>query len=160
MKRLNVEPQIRTGVQADAFSVGVQPGRLSRSGQWVGESLPEGIEGAAEGGPRVALVGFGPEQGGERVAPMSLARDGQVGQQGDGLARVHLDRHAVALDAGRAQQVYMQVRHGDVSLARVFRVQCRPLIEGTLRVCMLLASFCSEGVQAGLGNARQGQWPM
>jgi hypothetical protein len=39
------------------------------------------------------------------IAPVVLARDGQVGQKGDSLAPVQLDRYAITLDARRAEQI-------------------------------------------------------
>ncbi len=95
------------GPEADFLPVGVQP--------VVGDGLSEGMEGAAQGGPAPGRVGLGPEQSDQKVAPVALARDRQIGQQGQSLAPVQLDRHAVALDAGRAEQIQSKAGHHDTS---------------------------------------------
>jgi hypothetical protein len=59
------------------------------------------MQGCASVGPVV----FRPKQGGECIALVALAVNGKVGQQNDGFTRIHLYRHALALDARRAQQV-------------------------------------------------------
>ena len=42
--------------------------------------------------------------GGERVSGVALLCDGQVGGEGDSLARVDLDLHTIMLDARRTDQ--------------------------------------------------------
>ena len=54
---------------------------------------------------RTGLVKFGPEQSGKRIARVGLARDGQIGEQCRGLARVGYEWFAVEFDAWRAKQV-------------------------------------------------------
>jgi hypothetical protein len=47
---------------------------------------------------------------------VALARDGEIGDKGDRLAPVNLDRHGVALDARRPKQIESQRGRHDTSL--------------------------------------------
>jgi len=53
---------------------------------------------------RASLIGLRPQQRGERVAAVGLARHGQVGQQRDRLAPADLDAGPVQFDARRAEK--------------------------------------------------------
>jgi len=46
---------------------------------------------------------------------MTLFRDGQVGDEGYGFARVDLDRHTIMLDARRTEQQYRRSKHDPIS---------------------------------------------
>ena len=94
---------VGVGVQADVLAIGIQT--------IADEGFAQGREGAAEGSPAVGLVVFGPQQVDQRIAPLTFSADGQVGQEGDGFARVYLDWLTVALDARRAEQVQAEVGH-------------------------------------------------
>jgi hypothetical protein len=94
---IHVQPKVGAGVQANDLPVDVQP--------FTGEGLSEGREGTTESGPPVGSIVLGPEQVDQRIAPVAFSRDDNVSQKGDGFGCVHLDRLAVALDAGRAEQV-------------------------------------------------------
>ncbi|MFN2241731.1 MAG: hypothetical protein ACK2U2_05550, partial [Anaerolineae bacterium] len=59
----------------------------------------EGEEGAAEGGASAGAIVLGPEKIDEGVTGVALTCDGEIGDKGDGLAPVDLNRHAAALDA-------------------------------------------------------------
>jgi hypothetical protein len=91
---VEVDPDASAGIEADLLAVNVQPG--------TGEGLPEGVEGSTECGPAAAAVVLGPQQVDQRITPVSFSSDGEVGQEGDGLTCVHLERDAIALDAGWA----------------------------------------------------------
>jgi hypothetical protein len=82
--------------QGHALPVGTQPTLRA--------CLPERREGPAQGRAGATLAVFRPEQSGERVPGLALFRYSQVRDEGYRLARVDLDRHAVMLDARRAQQ--------------------------------------------------------
>jgi hypothetical protein len=96
------------GSQADLLAVRLQPG--------AGERFSEGIEGATKGGPATGAVIVGPKEVDQGVAPVALAGDGKVGQEGDGFAPVQLDGHAVALDDRRAKQIQGKAGHQNTSL--------------------------------------------
>jgi hypothetical protein len=96
------------GLQADLVPVDVEPGTA--------QGFSQGIEGAPQGGPAPGGVTVGPEQVHQGIAPVTLAGDGQVGQQGDGLAPVDLERNPVALKTGWAKQVQSQAGHHGTSL--------------------------------------------
>jgi hypothetical protein len=83
-------------VETHALSVGAQP--------TLSTSLSQRREGPAQGGAGATLVVLGPEQTGESVSGVSLLCDGQVGGEGNGLARVDLDRHTIMLDARCTEQ--------------------------------------------------------
>jgi hypothetical protein len=100
---IHIQPEVRVGAQLYALSVCVQPVSI--------EGLAQGGEGAAQGSPPVALVQLRPQQVDQCIAPVAFSGDGNVGQEGDGFARVHRDRHAVALDARRAEQIQAQPGH-------------------------------------------------
>ena len=76
----------------------------------------EGIEGPAQGSPTTRGVDLGPEQVDQGIAPVALARDGQVRQKAGSLAPAQLDWHAMALDTGRAEQIQSKVGHQNTSL--------------------------------------------
>jgi hypothetical protein len=83
-------------VETHALPVDAQP--TLRTG------LTQRRKGPTQGGAGAALAVLGPEQTGESVSGVALLCDGQVGGEGNGLARVHLDRHTVVLDARRTEQ--------------------------------------------------------
>jgi hypothetical protein len=80
------------------------------------EGGSEGEEGAAQGGTSTGAIVVGPEEVDEGIARVALARDGEIGDKGDRLAPVNLDRHGVALDARRPKQIESQRGRHDTSL--------------------------------------------
>jgi len=84
-------------LQADRLAINIQPAPA--------EGFVQHGEGPAQGGVSAGLVRVRPEQRGQPLAALVLARDRQVGEEGDGLARVGFNRRARTLDAGRAEQV-------------------------------------------------------
>jgi hypothetical protein len=82
MESFHVHPQIVVPGQVDGFPVGLDPGAT--------QGAVEGGQGAAQGGPRPGLVVFGPEQCRQRVASLTLAGDGQVGDEGHCLAAANI----------------------------------------------------------------------
>lgn len=109
------------GVAPDG--VGFEPdGVAVAADDAVADCFFEGGEGAAEGGFSVAVVVFGPEEGGEVVAERPLVGERQVGEEGDGFAGIGFNGLPVAFDAGRAEKVEREFRHGaDFSSFFVFR---------------------------------------
>src|SRR5919112_3651324 len=83
-------------VETNALPVSAQP--------TLSTGLAQRREGPPKGRAAATLAVFGPQQAGERVPGVALPRDGQIGGEGCGLARVDLDRHTVVLDARRAEQ--------------------------------------------------------
>lgn len=55
-----------------------------------------------------------PEQRGQRIARLRLARHGQIGKQRDGFAGIHGHRSAIALDARRAEEKQRHLGHRSV----------------------------------------------
>jgi hypothetical protein len=76
----------------------VQPQTVAADVEWaVADGRLQRRQRAAQRGAGVAVVHLRPEQSGQRVARMKAGGDGQVGQQGGGLARVRLQYLAVPL---------------------------------------------------------------
>ncbi len=98
----HVQPEARLG-EPEGGPVGGQPPRP--------DGLVQGGQGAPQRPPGVLGVVVGPEQPGHRVAAVPFGVDGQVGQHGDRLAGVDLDRRPVALDPRRPQQRDAEFRH-------------------------------------------------
>jgi hypothetical protein len=89
--------QPAAGLQADGLAAGVDPAAAY--------GLLEFGEAVAQGAAGEALVGFGPEEGGQEVARMRYGRDGEVDEQGQGLTRADLDSDTIQLDARWTKQV-------------------------------------------------------
>src|ERR671913_184463 len=83
-------------VETYTLPVGAQP--TLRTG------LTQRRKGPTQGGAGATLVVLGPEQAGESIPRVPLLCDGQVGGEGNGFARVDLDRCTVVLDARRTKQ--------------------------------------------------------
>ena len=65
--------------------------------------MAEAVERAPQVGAGLALVAIGPEQGGQGVTALRLARDGKVDQQRQGAPQAELDRFAVMLQSRWAE---------------------------------------------------------
>ena len=98
----HVQPEAGPG-EPDGGPVRGQPPRP--------DGLVQGRQGAPQRPPGVLGVVVGPEQPGHGVAAVPLGVHGQVGQQGDRLAGVDLDRRPVPLHPRRPQQRDPQLRH-------------------------------------------------
>lgn len=85
------------GVEADLVAADEEGG--------IADAAFEGGEGAAEGGFGVAVVVFGPKEGGEGFAGVGLAGEGEIGQKGNGFAGVGFHKLPVAFQPGRAEKV-------------------------------------------------------
>jgi hypothetical protein len=85
------------GIQADLVTVDGQPATT--------EGSSEGVEGTAECGASPRAVVLGPEEVNQGIAAVALTCDGKIGDKGDCLAPVKLDRHAVSLDTRRPEQI-------------------------------------------------------
>ena len=93
---VEVDVDRRAAEQGDPLPRGLQ--RL------VADRSPQRRQGAPQRPAGVALVVLGPQQRRERVARAGAAGQRQVGQEGDGLARVDLDGPPVDLDLRRPQE--------------------------------------------------------
>jgi hypothetical protein len=100
VKFVDIGPEGRTGIQA-------KPVGFGKNGVFA-EGGSEREEGAAEGGASTRAIALGPEQIDEGVTRVGLTRDGEIGDKGDSLAPVDLDRRAVALNARRPEQIESQ----------------------------------------------------
>ncbi len=69
-------------------------------------------ERAAQGRARFALIQVGPQEQGEGITAVTVARHGKVGEQGNGFARVDLNRLVVHADLRCAQQGDGEMGHG------------------------------------------------
>ena len=92
---VHVQGYLCLGRPLDGVTVGDQPAAA--------EGLVEHGEGAAQLGAGGALVEVRPEHGGQGVAAVAAAGEGQVGQQGHGLVPAQFHRLTVELDERRAQ---------------------------------------------------------
>src|SRR5919199_1374060 len=99
-KTVHVHPY---SLQTDVLPVDLEP--ALRAG------LTKRRESSPQRGASPSLVVFWPEQTGKRVARVAPPGDGQIGEERDRLARVHLERLAAYLDARRAEQRYRRPRH-------------------------------------------------
>ena len=54
------------------------------------------------------VITFGPKEGRQGFALVPGSGDGQIDEQGFGLATGNIDPPAVKLDLGRAEQIYLQ----------------------------------------------------
>ncbi len=101
-----IHPNVGLGREAEAVAVDEHDAGPERLG--------DEVEGAAEPGPGLAVVGLRPEQAGQGVAPLRPAGHRQVDQQRQRTPQVQLDRPPIALQAGRAQHEQPQTCHGSV----------------------------------------------
>jgi hypothetical protein len=91
-------------VQIQPRRLQLEPGAVRADAGGVAEGVVERGERAAQGGPRVGVVGVGPQQGGELLATVGPVAARQVGEQCDRLAGVDPQRRASDLDARRSEQ--------------------------------------------------------
>ena len=101
-KRRHVHLVVRRKRQTDRLSIHFQ---LCADGAFQTGQRP------AQRGACVGLIGVGVKQRRQCVACSGPAGDGQVGQQGAGLAGVRLNRLAVELDARGAKKENSKSRH-------------------------------------------------
>ena len=94
LPHVDIDPHVRSAPQSDALPVDPQPCTV----RWLTKARFEGGEGATQTGTTAVLVVLGPKKRRERIPSVLLAGHGEIGQQGDGLASIHRDGHAVALD--------------------------------------------------------------
>jgi hypothetical protein len=102
-KLSHIQPDLSTGIQANFLTVNVQPS--------ASEGFSKGVQGSPKGGPTPGAIVLGPEQVDQGSTPVALAGGGDVGQKGDGLARIHSDLRAITLDARWAKQMQSKARH-------------------------------------------------
>ena len=103
MELVEVHPQLVPAGEPDGLAVGDEPA--------VRAGALQGREGAPLRRPRPCLPVLRPKRARQRVAGLRLPRDGKVRDQGERLARVHLQRRAVTLYARGPEQVERRTGH-------------------------------------------------
>jgi hypothetical protein len=97
-KLVHIYPGVGAGNQGNLLAIRFEP--------IVADGLPQRIEGSTKGGTSPAAVELGPEEIDQGIAPVTLARDAEVGQESNGLLPIEADGFAVELDVRRAEQTY------------------------------------------------------
>ena len=106
---IHIHPDIGLWMQADLLPVHLQP--------VAGKGFGEDIQSSTKSRPSARAVVLGPEQVDQRSAPVAFTGDGDVRQEGNGLAPIHLDWNTVALDARWAKQVQSKAGHKNTSFS-------------------------------------------
>ena len=100
---VDIHPQIGTCSHTDRFPTNIQA--------ITSESLIEGGKCTPQRPTSMRLVVFWPEQRCQDIAPMTLSRNHEIGNQRDRLTSIDFDRGAIALYTRRTEQVQGQSGH-------------------------------------------------